>query len=50
LLPTGHFILPEASPNVLQNTEYDTGPPAPGFFVETVLQRSLRENAPPIVS
>lgn len=50
LLPTGHFILPKAPPNILQNTEYDTGPLAPGFFVETVLQRSLRENAPPIVS
>ncbi len=50
LLPTAHFTLPEAPRNILQNTEYDTGPPATGFFVETVLQRSLRENAPPIVS
>ena len=50
LLPTAHFTLPEAPRNILQNTEYDTGPPATGFFVETVLQRSLRENAPPIMS
>jgi hypothetical protein len=50
LLPAAHFPLPEAPRNILQNTEYDTGPPAAGFFVETVLERSLRENAPPIVS
>ena len=50
LLPAAHFTLPEAPRNILQNREYDTGPPAPGFFVETVLQRCLRENAPPIVS
>jgi hypothetical protein len=50
LLPTAHFSLPEVARNILQNTEYDTGPPAPSFFVETVLQRSLRENAPPKVS
>jgi hypothetical protein len=50
LLPTAHFTLPEAPRNILQNTEYDTGPPATGFFVERVLQRSLRENAPPSAS
>jgi hypothetical protein len=50
LLPTAHFTLPEPPRNRLQNTEYDTGPPVTGFFVETVLQRCLRENAPPIVS
>jgi hypothetical protein len=50
LLSAAHSALPEAPRNILQNTEYDTGPPATGFFVETVLQRSLRENAPPIVS
>jgi len=50
LLPTAHFTLPETPRNILQNTEYDTGHPATDFFVETVLQRCLRENAPPIVS
>jgi hypothetical protein len=50
LLATARFILPEAPRSILQNTEYDTGPPATGFFVETVLQRSLRANAPPSVS
>jgi hypothetical protein len=50
LLPTTHFTSSETSRNIPQNTEYDTGPPATGFFVETVLQRCLRENAPPIVS
>jgi hypothetical protein len=50
LLPIAHFTLPEDPRNILQNTEYDTGPPATGFFVETVLQRCLRENAPPIMS
>jgi hypothetical protein len=28
-------------------TEYDTGPPPKDCFVQTVLRRSLRENAPP---
>jgi hypothetical protein len=50
LLPTADFILPVAPQNRLPNTEYDTGPPVRGFFVETVLRRSLRENAPPVVS
>jgi hypothetical protein len=50
LLPTAHSILPKAPRNILQVTEYDTGPPATGFFVDTVLQRCVRENAPPIVS
>ena len=50
LLPTANFTLPEVPRNIIQNTEYDTGPPVPGFFVETVLQCSLRENGPPSVS
>jgi len=50
LLTTANFTLPEVPRNIVQKVEYDTGPPAPGFFVETVLQRSLRENAPPSVS
>jgi hypothetical protein len=29
------------------STEYDTGPPGENCFVETVLKRSLPENAPP---
>jgi hypothetical protein len=28
-------------------TEYDTGPPRENCFLETVLKRSLPENAPP---
>jgi hypothetical protein len=30
--------------------KHETGPPRPGSFVGTVLRRSLRENAPPLVS
>jgi hypothetical protein len=29
-------------------TEYDIGPPCENCFVETVLKRSLPENAPPL--
>jgi len=29
------------------DTEYDTGPPRGNCFLETVLKRSLPENAPP---
>jgi hypothetical protein len=29
------------------DTEYDTGPPRENCFLETVLKRSLPENAPP---
>jgi hypothetical protein len=50
LLPTAHFTLPEAPRNILPSTGYDTGPPSAGSFVEIVLQRSLRENAPPRLS
>ena len=50
LLATGHQVLPETPKSILRGTEYDTGPPSPGFFVETVLRRSLRENAPPLIS
>jgi hypothetical protein len=42
-------FLPEAPQSILLNTEYDTGPPASNSFVATVLKRSLRENAPPLV-
>jgi hypothetical protein len=49
-LSSVRLALPEAPRNILQRTEYDTGPPAAGFFVGTVLKRSLRENAPPIPS
>ena len=45
-----HLFLPEAPKSILLNTEYDTGPPASSSFVATVLKRSLRENAPPLVS
>ena len=31
-------------------TEYDTGPPRENCFLETVLKRSLPENAPPVVA
>jgi hypothetical protein len=44
------LALPEAPRRILLSTEYDTGPPSAGFFIETVLRRSLRENAPPLVS
>ena len=46
----GHLTLPEAPRSILLSREYDTGPPLAGFFVGTVLRRSLQENAPPIVS
>jgi hypothetical protein len=49
LFPLGQLILPEAPKSILLGT-YNTGPPSPGCFVGTVLKRSLRENAPPIVS
>ena len=45
-----HLFLPEAPKSILLNMEYDTGPPASSSFVATVLGRSLRENAPPLVS
>ncbi len=45
-----HLFLPEAPKSILLNMEYDTGPPSSSSFVATVLKRSLRENAPPLVS
>ena len=50
LFAVRHLFLPEAPKSILLNTEYDTGPPASSSFVATVLKRSLRENAPPLVS
>jgi hypothetical protein len=44
------FTLPEPPPSILLSTEYDTGPPLASVFVETVLRRSLPENAPPLIS
>jgi hypothetical protein len=32
------------------NAEYDTGPPRKNCFLETVLKRSLPENAPPVAA
>jgi hypothetical protein len=45
-----HLVLPQAAKSILPKTEYDTGPPAVSSFVGTVLRRSLRENAPPLLS
>jgi len=50
LFAVRHLFLPEAPKSILLNTEYETGPPASSSFVATVLKRSLRENAPPLVS
>ena len=50
LFAVRHLFLPEAPKSILLNMEYDTGPPGSSFFVATVLKRSLRENAPPLVS
>jgi hypothetical protein len=50
LLAIGDLIFPDAPRTILPSTEYNTGPPLANSFVETVLQRSLRENAPPLVS
>lgn len=50
LFAIGHLVLPESPRRILPSTEYDTGPPSAGSFVEIVLQRSLRENAPPRLS
>jgi len=50
LLLLDDFFLPGAPRVILPSTEYNTGPPLAKFFVETVLRRSLRENAPPLVS
>jgi hypothetical protein len=50
LFAVRQLFLPEAPKSILLNMEYDTGPPASSSFVATVLKRSLRENAPPLVS
>jgi hypothetical protein len=50
LFPLGQLILPEAPKGSLLGTRYNTGPPSPGCFVGNVLKRSLRENAPPVIS
>jgi hypothetical protein len=44
------ILQPQDPRSVLPSTEYDTGPPPAGFFVGTVLRRSLPENAPPPAS
>jgi hypothetical protein len=50
LFAVSHLTLPEAPRSILLSTECDTGPPRAGFFLRTVLRRSLPENAPPLVS
>jgi hypothetical protein len=50
LYEIGYLILPDAHKSILPSAEYDTGPPSAGSFVETVLRRSLFENAPPLLS
>lgn len=50
LFVIGLFVFPKVQKRILPNTEYDTGPPSPDFLVETVLRRSLCENAPPGLS
>ena len=50
LFAIGHVVLPKAPKSILQSTEYDTGPPSASSFVGTMLRRSLRENAPPLLS
>src|SRR5258707_11690170 len=50
LFAISHLVLPEAPKSILLSTEYDIGPPSDNFFLETVLRRSLRENAPPLLS
>src|SRR5260370_41985752 len=50
LFAIDHLVLPEAPKRILPRTEYGTGPPSGSSFVGTVLRRSLRENAPPLLS
>ena len=50
LLAIGNLVFRDAPRSILPSSEYDTGPPLDNSFVETVLQLSLRENAPPLVS
>jgi hypothetical protein len=44
----GHLLPVQFPQRTVLSTEYDTGPPVGNCFVETVLKRSLRENAPPL--
>jgi hypothetical protein len=46
----GYPVFSKTSKGIRPTSEYDTGPPSAGSFVEVVLQRSLRENAPPLRS
>jgi hypothetical protein len=50
LFAVRHLFSPEAPKSILPKTEYDTGPPSVSTFAGTVLRRSLRENAPPLLS
>jgi hypothetical protein len=50
LFITDRLNLPKTARRILPSREYDTGPPASNFFMETVLRRSLRGNAPPRLS
>jgi hypothetical protein len=50
LFAVDHLVLSEAPKSILPKTEYDTGPPSVSSFAGTVLRRSLRENAPPLLS
>ena len=43
-------IPPEGPKTILPKTEYDIGPPAVSSFAGSVLKRSLREHAPPLLS
>jgi len=49
LFAIDHLVLPAAPKSILPGTQYGTGPPSVNSFVETVLRRSLRENAPPLL-
>lgn len=50
LLALPHFLLIQSPQRTALSTESDTGPPVGNCFVETVLRRSLRENAPPLIA
>ena len=49
-LAVGNLVPFQAPQSTIPSTEYDTGPPAGNCFVGTVLRRSLRENAPPLIA
>jgi len=50
LFAVDQLVLPETPKRILPTTEYGTDPPSVSSFVGTVLRRSLRENAPPLLS